>query len=158
MTLSGTFAFRGPRAVVWELLQDPEVLVKVMPGAQRLERVGDGRYEGVMKMGLGPLTAAEFTLKVTLGDLAPPERFTMAIDGKGSLGFARGTATVDLDEQGANETIMRYTSELQVGGRVAGVGQRIVESAPKTMTARGLQALQQAIDERLGRRPGSTTS
>jgi carbon monoxide dehydrogenase subunit G len=157
MTLSGTFTFRGPRAVVWELLQDPEVLVKVMPGAQRLERVTDGRYEGVMKVGLGPLTAAEFSLSVTLGDLAPPERFTMAIDSKGTLGFARGTANVALDDHGANETTMRYTSELQVGGRIAGVGQRVVESAAKAMTARGLQALQQAVDLRLGARGGATS-
>jgi carbon monoxide dehydrogenase subunit G len=149
MTLSGTFTFRGPRAVVWELLQDPEVLVKVMPGAQRLDRVADGRYEGVMKVGLGPLTAAAFTLNVALSDLAPPERFTMAIDSKGTLGFARGTATVVLGEQGANETTMHYTSELQVGGRIASVGQRVVESAARAMTTRGLQALQRAIDDRL---------
>ena len=158
MTLSGTFTFRGPRAVVWELLQDPDVLVKVMPGAERLVRVSDDRYEGVMKVGLGPLTAAEFGLNVVLRDLSPPERFTMVIDGKGTLGFARGTATVSLDEQGANETTMRYSSELQVGGRIAGVGQRVVESAAKAMTARGLQALQQAIDDRLAGTGGSATS
>ena len=158
MTLSGTFVFRGPRAVVWELLQDPDVLVKVMPGAERLVRVADNRYEGVMKVGLGPLTAAAFTLNVALRDLSPPERFTMAIDSKGTLGFARGTAAVALAEQGANQTTMEYTSELQVGGRIASVGQRIVESAAKAMTARGLQALQQAIDDRLAGTGGSESS
>ncbi len=158
MTLSGTFTFRGPRALVWQLLQDPEVLVKVMPGAQRLSRVADGRYQGVMKVGLGPVTAAEFALDVTLGDLAPPERFTMVIDGKGTLGFARGTANVALDEQGPDRTAMHYTSELQIGGRIASVGQRVVESAAKAMTARGLQALQQAIDDRLAPSAGSTSS
>jgi carbon monoxide dehydrogenase subunit G len=158
MTLSGTFTFRGPRALVWELLQDPEVLVTVMPGAQRLSRVGDGRYQGVMKVGLGPVTAAEFALEVTLGDLAPPERFTMVIDSKGTLGFARGTANVALDEEGADRTSMRYTSELQIGGRIASVGQRVVESAAKAMTARGLQALQQAIDERMAPGAGSASS
>ena len=64
MTLSGTFTFRGPRAVVFELLQDPEVLIKVMPGAERLERVAENRYEGVMKVGLGPLTAARVAVEV----------------------------------------------------------------------------------------------
>jgi carbon monoxide dehydrogenase subunit G len=158
MTVSGTFTFRGPRALVWQLLQDPEVLVKVMPGAQRLSRVADGRYQGVMKVGLGPVTAAEFALDVTLGDLSPPERFTMVIDGKGTLGFARGTAKVALDEQGPDQTAMHYTSELQIGGRIASVGQRVVESAAKAMTARGLQALQQAIDDRLAPSAGSTSS
>ena len=158
MTLSGTFTFRGPRAVVFDLLQDPAVLVKVMPGAERLERVAANRYEGVMKVGLGPLTAAAFALHVTLGDLSPPERFTMAIDSKGTLGFAHGTATVALDAPGANETTMHYTSELQIGGRIASVGQRVVESAARAMTARGLQALQQAIDDRLAGTGGSATA
>jgi carbon monoxide dehydrogenase subunit G len=158
MTVSGTFTFRGPRALVFQLLQDPEVLVTVMPGAQRLAQVGDGRYQGLMKVGLGPVTAAEFSLEVALGDLAPPERFTMAIDSKGTLGFARGTATVALDEQGPEQSVMHYTSELQIGGRIASVGQRVVESAAKAMTARGLQALQQAIDDRLATSPGSTSS
>jgi len=158
MTLSGTFTFRGPRALVWQLLQDPDVLVKVMPGAQRLVCVADGRYQGVMKVGLGPVTAAEFSLDVTLGDLAPPERFTMVIDSKGTLGFARGTANVALDEEGPDRTAMHYTSELQIGGRIASVGQRVVESAAKAMTARGLQALQQAIDDRLAPSAGSTSS
>jgi len=158
MILSGTFTFRGPRALVWQLLQDPEVLVTVMPGAQRLSRVADGRYQGVMKVGLGPVTAAEFALDVTLDDLSPPERFTMVIDSKGTLGFARGTANVALDEEGPDRTAMHYTSELQIGGRIASVGQRVVESAAKAMTARGLQALQQAIDDRLAPSAGSTSS
>jgi carbon monoxide dehydrogenase subunit G len=158
MTLSGTFTFRGPRAVVFDLLQDPDVLVKVMPGAERLERVAANRYEGVMKVGLGPLTAAAFTLNVTLAELSPPERFTMAIDSKGSLGFSRGTATVVLDEHGTSETTMRYTAELQVGGRIAGVGQRIIESAAKAMTAKGLAELQHAIDDRLSGGKGSAGS
>jgi carbon monoxide dehydrogenase subunit G len=107
-----------------------------------------------MKVGLGPLTAAAFTLNVTLGELSPPERFTMTIDSKGTLGFSRGTATVVLDESGANETTMRYSAELQVGGRVAGVGQRIIESAARAMTAKGLEGLQHAIDDRLSRAEG----
>ena len=158
MTLSGTFTFRGPRAVVFELLQDPEVLIKVMPGAERLELVAENRYEGVMKVGLGPLTAAAFTLSVTLGELSPPERFAMTIDSKGTLGFSRGTATVVLDESGANETTMHYSAELQVGGRIAGVGQRIIESAAKAMTVKGLEALQHAIDDRLSGAKGSAGS
>jgi hypothetical protein len=147
--LDGTFSFRGPRAVVWELLQDPEVLAKTMPGAERLERVSEDRYEGVMKVGLGPVTGAAFALTVTLSDKRPPAHFTMAIDGKGALGFARGTAQVDLDDAPDGGTTMRYTSDLQIGGRIAAVGQRVVDTAARIMTQKGLEALQRALDERL---------
>jgi carbon monoxide dehydrogenase subunit G len=155
MKLTGTFHFRGPRAVVWELLQDPEVLSKVLPGAQRLSRTADDRYEGLMKVGLGPLNA-EFALTVTLGDKVPPEHFTMAIDSKGTLGFARGTAMVDLEDAEGGGTIMEYASDLQIGGRMASVGQRVVDTAARSMTEKGLEALQRALDERLAALGGET--
>jgi len=58
MTVLGSFTFAGPRAVVWDLLQDPAVLAKVLPGTKTLTMTGEGRYEGVMKVSVGPLTAA----------------------------------------------------------------------------------------------------
>lgn len=158
MKLVGTFEFRGPRALVWDLLQDPDVLVTAMPGAQRLVRVAEDRYEGVMKVGLGPMTAAEFALTVALVDKVAPERFTMTIDSKGTLGFARGTALVELDDVEGQRTGMRYTSEMQIGGRIASVGQRLVETAARSMTNKGLEALQRALDERLARTPEGPSS
>lgn len=155
MTLAGAFVFRGPRAAVWELLHDPDVLAAAMPGARQLVRTADGRYEGVMKVGLGPVTAAEFTLVVTLIDEVPPDRFTMAIDSQGTLGFTRGSARVALAETDGPATTMTYTADLQVGGRIASVGQRVVESAAKAMTAKGLEALQRALDDRLRAREGA---
>jgi carbon monoxide dehydrogenase subunit G len=151
MTIEGTFAFRGPRAAVWDLLLDPAVLAAAMPGAKRLERTAEDRYEGVMKVGLGPVTAAEFTLTVSISDKQPLDHFTMAIDSKGSLGFTRGTARVDLADAADGGTTMRYRSELQIGGRIAAVGQRVVDSAARAMTEKGLEALQRALDERLAR-------
>lgn len=156
MNLTGTYTFRGPRQVVWNLLQDPDVLATAMPGAQKLVRTADDRYEGVMKVGLGPVTAAEFSLTVTLSDKVEPSRFTMSIDSKGSLGFTNGTAQVELDEVDATTTSMRYTSDMHIGGRIAAIGQRVVEAAAKGMTAKGLEALQRALDERLAKGEGGT--
>jgi carbon monoxide dehydrogenase subunit G len=153
--VAGTFSFRGPRRVVWELLQDPEVLSKALPGAQRLSRTSEDRYEGLMKVGLGPL-AAEFSLAVTLADKRPPEHFTMHIDSKSGLGFARGTAAVDLEDAADGGTTMTYRSDLQIGGRIASVGQRVVDSAARAMTEKGLEALQRALDERLADQKGHT--
>ncbi len=149
MTLEGTFTFDGPRETVWELLQDPQVLAKAMPGAQELKQTADDRFEGVMKVSIGPMNAAEFRLSVQLSDKQPPERFTMHIDSKGTLGFARGTAQVTLDAPGSRETVMRYRSDLQIGGRIAAVGQRLLESAARMMTQKGLDALQRELAARL---------
>ena len=154
MKLEGTYSFRGPREAVWELLQDPDVLMKALPGAERLTRAGEDTFEGVMKVGLGPVTAAAFALSVTLHDKRPPEHFQMRIDSKGSLGFARGTAVVDLEEGADGGTVMRYASDLQIGGRIAAVGQRVVDSAARMMTQKGLEALQRVLDDRLAQSGG----
>ena len=106
-----------------------------------------------MKVGLGPLTA-EFSLNVTLADKVPPEHFAMHIDSKGGLGFARGTALVDLEDTADGGTTMTYSSDLQIGGRIVSVGQRVVDTAARSMTEKGLEALQRALDERLAGQKG----
>ena len=150
MTLDGTFVFNGPRGKVWELLQDPQVLAKALPGTQRLVLAGDDRFEGVMKVSVGPVTAATFDVIVLLADKVAPERFTMHIDGKGGVGYTRGTATIALAEQGEQQTLMHYTSNVQVGGKIAAVGQRLLESVGKSMMTKALDALQRELESRLG--------
>lgn len=149
MNLDGTYVFNGPRGKVWDLLQDPEVLAKALPGTERLMRAGDDRFEGVMKVSVGPVTAAKFDVAVTLTDKVAPERFTMHIDGKGGVGHTRGTATIALAEQGAGQTLMQYSSDVQVGGKIAAVGQRLLESVSKSMMAKALEALQRELQARL---------
>ena len=94
MNLNGTFTFNGPRAAVWDLLQDPAVLAKALPGAKTLTQTGPDQYDGKMKVSVGPVTAAEFAVTVTLHDKVPLQSFGMQIDGKGALGFTRGTASI----------------------------------------------------------------
>ena len=158
MKLEGTFTFNGPRETVWDLLQDPAVLAKTLPGTKRLERAGEDRFEGVMKVSVGPVTAAEFAVTVTLSDKVAPERFAMQIDGKGSVGFTRGAASVELDEAPGGGTLMRYSSDVQVGGRIAAVGQRLIESVAKMMMRQALGALDRELQARMGagaKPPGS---
>ena len=149
MTLNGTFTFNGPRAVVWELLQDPAVLAKALPGTERLTRSGEDAFEGVMKVSVGPLTAAAFDVTVALRDKVAPQRFAMHIDGKGAVGFTRGTATVDLQEQPDGGTLMHYSSDVQVGGTIAAVGQRLLDSVAKMMMRQALEALNRELQARL---------
>ena len=149
MNLNGTFTFNGPRAKVWDLLQDPVVLAKALPGTERLALTGDDRYEGVMKVNVGPVTAARFDVSVTLKDKVPPHRMGMQIEGKGPVGFTRGTAGIVLDELADGKTQMQYTSDVQVGGRIASVGQRLLESVSKMMMRQALEALERELAARL---------
>jgi carbon monoxide dehydrogenase subunit G len=155
MNLNGTFTFKGPRAKVWDLLQDPVVLAKVLPGTERLALAGPDRFEGVMKVSVGPVTATKFDVTVTLKDKQPPERFSMQIDSKGAVGYTRGTAIVELKEQPADETLLQYSSDVQVGGRIAAVGQRLLESVAKMMMKQALDALERELRARLQSQPSS---
>jgi carbon monoxide dehydrogenase subunit G len=149
MIVDGEHTFPGPRQTVWDLLQDPEVLAKAMPGARKLHLTGDGTYEGVIRIGVGPVTAAEWTLNVALKDRVPPASYVMQVDSKGALGFTRGNATVNLDEVEGGSTRMRYHADLSVGGKVAGVGQRLLDQVAKMLTRQGLDALNKELESRL---------
>jgi uncharacterized protein len=149
MLLIGTFTFAGPRATVWDLLQDPEVLAKALPGTRTLTKTSEDHYEGVMKVSVGPVTAAEFAVKVRLKDKVAPERFSMQVDGKGGVGFTKGTATIELAEQPGPITVMNYSSDVHVGGKIAAVGQRLLESVGKMMTMQALDALNKELQRRL---------
>ena len=148
MIVDGEHTFPGPRQTVWNLLQDPEVLAKAMPGARKLHLTGDGTYEGVIRIGVGPVTAAEWSLNVALKDRVEPESYIMQVDGKGALGFTRGSATVNLDEVEGG-TRMRYHADLAVGGKVAGVGQRLLDQVARMVTKQGLDALNKELEARL---------
>ncbi len=149
MIIDGEFTFPAPRETIWRLLRDPEVLVKAMPGAKRLDYVGDSRYEGVLRIGVGPVTAAEWALTVVLSDEVEPESYTMQVDSKGPLGFTRGNAQVALEEEEGPATRMRYRADLQIGGRVAGVGQRLIDQVARLMTRQGLEALNREVVARV---------
>jgi hypothetical protein len=128
------------------------VLAKALPGTERLTAAGEDAFEGVMKVSVGPVTAAAFDVTVTLRDKAAPERFAMHIDGKGAVGFTRGTASVDLEDH-PDGTLMRYSSDVQVGGKIAAVGQRLLDSVAKMMMRQALDALNRELQARLRETP-----
>lgn len=149
MNLNGSFTFHGPRETVWDLLQDPVVLAKALPGTERLELTSADHYQGLMKVNVGPVTAASFDVSVTLKEKEPPQRMALQLEGKGPVGFTRGTAVVVLNAQADGTTLMEYTSDVQVGGRIASVGQRLIESVSKMMMRQALEALERELTTRL---------
>jgi carbon monoxide dehydrogenase subunit G len=149
MIVEGNYLLPGTPDAIWDLLMDPAVLAKAMPGTRTLERVAPDRYEGVMRVGIGPITAAEFDLGIVISDMQRPQRYAMQIDSKGRFGFTRGLARVELVAE-ANGTVMRYSADLQIGGKIAALGQRLLESVSKLMLRQGLEALNQELQTRLG--------
>jgi carbon monoxide dehydrogenase subunit G len=154
MILDGSHRFGAPPEVIWELLLDPAVLAKVMPGTRDLARDGPDHYQGRIAVTIGPITAAEFSLAITLSEMQPPRSYTMAIDATGKFGFTRGRARVGLEPE-AGGTRMEYHAELQVGGKIASVGQRLLDVVSRTMLKAGLEALGKEVDRRLAGGPGA---
>jgi carbon monoxide dehydrogenase subunit G len=144
MKLEGEYVFNGPRKEVWELVRDPDVLSSALPGTQSLNRVSDNEYEGVMNVRIGPVSGV-FSGRIVVSDEVPPESYTLTVDGKGAPGFARGTGHVQLIDQGDGTTLMRYEGDVQIGGKLASVGQRMLDTVSKSMTRQGLETLNKAL-------------
>ncbi len=148
MKLQGEYVFDGPREEVWEIVRDPEVLASALPGTQSLEQVGESEYAGKMHVRIGPV-AGVFAGKIIVSDEVPPESCTLEVEGKGAPGFAKGTGHVSLAEQEDGRTLLLYEGDMQVGGRIASVGQRLIDSASKSMIAQGLESLNNALKARM---------
>jgi hypothetical protein len=148
MKVEGEYQFDGPREDVWELLRDPEVLATALPGTQSLDQVGDNEYKGVMNVRIGPV-GGEFSGTVLISNEQPPESLTMTVEGKGKPGFVKGSGDVNLIDQGDDTTLMKYEGKLQIGGRLASVGQRLLDTTSKSIIRQGLDALNNALAARM---------
>ncbi len=147
MRIEGEYLFDGPREEVWEIIRDPEVLATALPGTQSLEQVGENEYAGQMHVRIGPV-AGVFAGKIVVSDEVPPESCTLKVDGKGAPGFANGAGHVQLFEQEDGKTLIKYEGDIQVGGRIASVGQRLIDTASKSMIGQGLESLNNALQAR----------
>jgi uncharacterized protein len=139
MKIEGTHQIDAPRTRVYEALIDPEVLQRTIPGCESLQRTGENTYAATMRTGVGTIKGV-FNGTVKLEDLRAPEHFRMIVEGKGSPGFLKGSGDLDLEAQG-NATSVNYTGEVQVGGTIASVGQRMIQGTVKMMAAQFFTAL-----------------
>ena len=148
MRLEGTYVFAAPRPAVWDALMDPTVLAGALPGGEQMEKLGDNDYKAAMNVKVGPVQG-KFEGKIVLSDIVPLTQYTMKVDGQGAPGFVSGEGTLLLEDHDDGGTLLRYGGDVQVGGRIAGVGQRLIESTARSMTRQGLTALDQMIQLRL---------
>ncbi|MBK8899691.1 MAG: carbon monoxide dehydrogenase subunit G [Anaerolineaceae bacterium] len=139
MDISGEYTFDAPQELVWQALQDPDVLASVMPGGEGFEEVGENEYQGNLKIKVGPVQG-KFTGNIKLTDITPQESYRMDVDGKGAPGFVKATGGLKLIPLG-QQTHMNYEGSAQVGGRIASVGQRLMDSSAKSIIRQSLEGL-----------------
>jgi hypothetical protein len=114
-----------------------------MPGGKGFEQIGDNQYSGVLEVKVGPVQGT-FQGKITLSDIKPPESYRMEVDGKGAPGFVKATGELRLETRGS-QTYMEYAGEAQIGGRIASVGQRLIDSAARSIIRQSLEALNEYL-------------
>jgi hypothetical protein len=140
MKIEGTHELRAARARVWRALTDPEALRRCMPGCERLEQTGENAYAATLRAGVGTIKGV-FNGNIRLEDLRPPAHYRIVVDGKGQPGFLKGAGDLDLEEKDG-VTVVKYAGDVQVGGTIAGVGQRMIQGAAKMMAAQFFTALE----------------
>ena len=143
MKLSGEHRFQIPREQVWDALLDADVLSRCLPGFERLAKVGDNDFEGALNIRVGPVQG-KFQGRLSLTDLDPPAGYKLKMKGQGPAGFVNGQGVLHLDDHGT-ETLLRYEMDAQVGGKIAGVGQRLLDSSARALSDQALGELGKII-------------
>jgi carbon monoxide dehydrogenase subunit G len=137
--LSGTYTLPVPPDRAYTLLQDPLVLAKSLPGCERLDLIGENEYAMKMKMILASISG-QFEGKVRIADANPPASFRMIVDGSGKIGFMKGEGVINLTPADIG-TAVHYEGDVQVGGLIANVGQRLIETTSKLILKRFFRSL-----------------
>lgn len=141
------------REILWALLNAPQVLEKTIPGCNAVESAGPDRYRMGLKLQVANVSG-EYMGEVEIRDRRAPQHYVLAISGEGSIGFMRGEATFDLDAQSATATRLRYAGSAEVGGVVAGVGQRVLAGVARFLVERFFKNLEKYIAEKHAQGPG----
>jgi len=135
MIIEGEERISAPVEAVWRALNDPAVLKECIPGCESLEKKSDTEFSAVVSLKIGPIKA-RFNGEVGLTNLNPPHSYTISGEGKGGVaGFAKGGADVTLKEDGADTTILSYQAKADVGGKMAQLGGRLIESTSKKLAS-----------------------
>jgi len=147
MEMEGSRLLAITQDQAWAALNDPEVLKASIPGCEKVDATGENRYAVVVAVKVGPL-AAKFAGKIVLSDVNPPESYTLTFDGQGgAAGFGKGQAKVKLTPQGTG-CDLNYSATAQVGGKLAQVGQRLIDGVARSMAEDFFKRFDQEMQRR----------
>lgn len=148
MDMQGSERIEAPVETVWLAINDPEILKKAIPGCESLEKTSDTTMAAKVVLKIGPIKA-KFEGAVELHNLNPPNSYTISGEGKGGLaGFAKGGADVTLTADGEGATLLSYTVKAEVGGKIAQLGSRLIESTSKKLAGEFFSNFSAAVTAR----------
>jgi hypothetical protein len=140
MKIEGTQTIDAPRERIFAALVDPAVLQKCIPGCEQMEKTGDNQYKARLTAGIGPVKGV-FTATVSLHDIVAPEHYKLVVEGKGQPGFVKGSGELNLKAAGS-ATEIQYTGDVNVGGLIASVGQRMIQATANMLAGRFFKSLE----------------
>jgi carbon monoxide dehydrogenase subunit G len=141
--VEGSYTFDAPRDRVWTMLMNPDALKNCVPGCESLTPSGENDYEAQLKVGVGAIRGT-YKGNISLTDIAEPASYKMNVEGKGGSGFVKGVASIELTEQG-NQTVLNVLGDGNVGGPVAGVGQRMLGGVAKMLMGQFFECLKKQL-------------
>lgn len=148
MELSNQQTLPVPQALAWAALNDIELLQACIPGCEAITPSGDNAYDVALMAAVGPVKA-RFKGKLRLADITPPASYMLQFEAQGGpAGHGKGSATVRLEPVNANETLLVYTAQASVGGKIAQIGSRLVDMAAQKMAGEFFENFTQKLQER----------
>jgi carbon monoxide dehydrogenase subunit G len=147
LEIRGEHVFAAAKPELWALLNDPGVLRRAIPGCNAVERIAEDRYRMGLKLQVANVSG-EYMGEVAILDRRAPDHYVLAVSGEGSIGFMKGQGTFDLEARAEGGTRLRYVGSAELGGVVAGVGQRVLTGVARFLAGRFFQALEKQIQER----------
>jgi carbon monoxide dehydrogenase subunit G len=148
LKISGSFALRVPQERAYTLLQAPDVLAQCIPGCESIAQTADNTYQMKMKLAIASL-AGFFDGKVRITDQQPPTSFRLIVEGTGKIGFMKGEGLLQLAPDGQSTSIA-YEGDVQVGGTIAAVGQRLIDMTSRLLIKRFFEKLTEITAARSG--------
>jgi len=144
MNLAGSHTVPVPPDRAWTLLQDPAILAKCMPGCEALDLIGPNEYQMRMKMMLASVSGL-FDGKVRIAEPNPPTSYKLIVEGTGKIGFMKGEGLLTLSGEGEG-TKVDFNGEVQVGGTIASVGQRLIDTTARLLIKRFFSKLAKEVE------------
>ncbi len=143
MKLEGTNTLDAPMDTVWKALNDPEVLRRCTPGLKELKEIAPDTYQATLEIGIAAVKGT-YTGTLRITEKQAPAHYKITLEGSGGAGFMKGEGILDLEAQGEG-TLLRWTGDIQVGGLIAGVGQRMLGGIGKMLIGQFLKCLEQQL-------------
>ncbi|MCY3781454.1 MAG: carbon monoxide dehydrogenase subunit G [Chloroflexi bacterium] len=147
MHIEGSYDFKFQRELVWEVLMDIDVLGSIIPGSKGLNEIGENKYHSSLAVKVGPVNG-KFEASFELVDVVEPESYRLLVEGKGPAGHVTGEGTISL-AQADGGTVMNYAGDARIGGKIAAVGQRLLNVAAKQIAKQALRKLSKQVELRL---------